>query len=96
MPLSPTPTPPGETSPNIMCSIGDRPPSGVYESCMLFTAPVEVPVVAPANRPLPACADAHLLAFDVAARLRDRQRLVGAGGGEVRVAVLFGEHGEAR
>ena len=36
-----------------MCSIGDSPPSGVNESCMLFTAPVEVPVVAPANRPLP-------------------------------------------
>ena len=38
--------PPGETSPNIMLSIGAMPPSGVNESCMQFTDPFEVPVVA--------------------------------------------------
>ena len=50
-PDRPTPTPPGEISPSIMCSIGTSPPAGVNESCMQFTAPVEVPVVAPAYRP---------------------------------------------
>src|SRR4051794_27309342 len=51
MPINPTPTPPGETSPNIMCTIGTVPPSGVNESCMQSTAPAEVPVVAAANSP---------------------------------------------
>ena len=54
MPPRPTPTPPGDTSPSIMWSIGESPPRGVYESCMLFTAPVDVPVVAAANKPLAA------------------------------------------
>ncbi len=51
MPIKPTPTPPGLISPNIMCSIGDIPPSGVNESCMQFTDPFDVPVVEPAHRP---------------------------------------------
>ena len=51
MPIRPTPTPPGEISPSFICVIGAAPPSGVNESCMQLTAPVDVPVVAPANRP---------------------------------------------
>ena len=51
IPERPTPTPPGEISPSIMCSIGASPPIGVNESCMQLTAPVEVPVVAAANTP---------------------------------------------
>ena len=45
MPIRPTPTPPGETSPSIMCTIGTSPPSGVKLSCMQLTEPFEVPVV---------------------------------------------------
>ena len=63
---------------------------------MLFTAPVDVPVVAAANRPLRGRTEADLLALHVAAGLRDRQRLVGAACGEARVAVLLGEHRERR
>ena len=43
--------PPGEISPNIMWIIGPAPPSGVNESCMQFTEPFDVPVVAPAHKP---------------------------------------------
>ena len=92
MPDSPTPTPPGEISPSIMCSIGQNPPSGVNESCMQFTAPVEVPVVAAANRPQPAAPKRTSLPSmlppdcvvdsDWSTPIAD----------EPRVAVLLGEH----
>ena len=50
IPYKPEPTPPKITSPNWICAIGTSPPSGVKESCMLFTAPQEAPVVMVANR----------------------------------------------
>ena len=43
------PTPPGETSPSIMFDSGTAPPSALKLSCIELTAPVEVPVVAPAK-----------------------------------------------
>ena len=52
------------------------PPSGVNESCMQLTAPVDVPVVAAANTPQDDGAEADLLALHVAARLR-RSRSTG-------------------
>ena len=51
MPIRPTPTPPGLTSPSIMCSIGIIPPIGVKLSCMQLTEPFDVPVVDAAQRP---------------------------------------------
>ncbi len=45
---------------------------------MLFTAPVEVPVVARGEQAARGRTEAGLLALHVAAGLRDRQRLVGA------------------
>ena len=50
MPIRPTPTPPGQNSPSIICSIGGIPPIGVKLSCMQLTEPFEVPVVAAAQR----------------------------------------------
>ena len=50
-PIKPTPTPPGDSSPSIMWTIGEAPPSGVNESCMQLTDPFDVPVVAPAHKP---------------------------------------------
>ena len=49
IPYSPVPTPPGETSPNSMCSNGIPPPSPLKLSCIELTAPVDVPVVLVAN-----------------------------------------------
>ena len=49
MPYRPEPTPPKTTSPSWICAIGTSPPSGVKESCMLFTAPQEAAVVMVAN-----------------------------------------------
>ena len=49
MPYRPEPVPPGAISPNIMFRIGTPPPSGVNESCIELTAPVDVSVVAFAN-----------------------------------------------
>ncbi len=46
----PVPTPPGATSPSWIRNNGTNPPIGIMESCMLFTAPLEVPVVAEAKR----------------------------------------------
>ena len=43
------PTPPGDTSPSIMFDRGTAPPSALKLSCIELTAPVEVPVVAPAK-----------------------------------------------
>ena len=50
MPYMPEPTPPYTTSPSSISHIGIMPPSGVNESCMAFTAPVEVAVVEVAHR----------------------------------------------
>src|SRR3982074_3968991 len=50
-PLSPTPTPPGLTSPSFMCTSGTMPPAGVKLSCMQLTEPLDVPVVDAAHRP---------------------------------------------
>ena len=50
-PLRPTPTPPGLTSPSIMCARGTPPPRGVKLSCMELTDPLDVPVVDAAHRP---------------------------------------------
>ncbi len=51
MPIRPTPTPPGLTSPNFMWAIGHIPPIGVKLSCMQFTEPFDVPVVEAAHSP---------------------------------------------
>ena len=67
MPISPTPTPPGLTSPSFMCSIGIMPPIGVMLSCMQLTEPFDVPVVVAAHRPHVDGAEAHLLALHVPA-----------------------------
>ncbi len=45
----PVPTPPGETSPSIMFDSGTAPPRALKLSCIELTAPVDVPVVAPAK-----------------------------------------------
>ena len=50
-PTSPTPVPPGDTSPSFMLTRGTMPPRGVKLSWAALTAPVEVPVVDAANRP---------------------------------------------
>ncbi len=50
IPYRPDPAPPGATSPSIMLSIGTAPPSALNESCMPFTAPVDVRVPTPPNR----------------------------------------------
>ncbi len=51
IPINPTPTPPGLTSPSIMWTIGNMPPIGVKLSCMQLTEPFDVPVVAAAHSP---------------------------------------------
>ena len=53
MPYRPEPTPPGETSDSMMFTSTTPPPNGVIESCELFTAPVDVPVVEAAKAALP-------------------------------------------
>ena len=45
IPYSPEPTPPNTTSPNCISTIGAKPPSGVYESCIELTEPFEAAVV---------------------------------------------------
>ena len=45
MPYRPAPTPPKTTSPSWMLTSGTRPPSGVNESCIAFTAPHDASVV---------------------------------------------------
>ena len=50
IPYSPAPTPPNTTSPSMMLTSGTMPPSGVYESCMLFTAPQLASVVTVVNK----------------------------------------------
>ena len=52
-----------------MSHIGTRPPSGVKESCIAFTEPLEAAVVAVAQIAEFDDAEAHLLAFHVAAGL---------------------------
>ena len=49
MPYRPEPTPPKMTSPSLMSHIGTSPPSGVNESCIEFTEPLEAAVVAVAQ-----------------------------------------------
>ncbi len=49
--MSPTPVPPGETSPSFMLTRGIMPPRGVKLSWPESTEPVEVPVVEAANSP---------------------------------------------
>ena len=49
MPYSPEPTPPKITSPSCISHIGTRPPSGVNESCIELTDPLEAAVVAAAH-----------------------------------------------
>ena len=61
------------------------PPSGVNESCMQLTAPVDVPVVDAAHSPHAGGAEADLLALHVAARLRASRST-----GRRRAAVRFG------
>ena len=49
MPYRPDPTPPKMTSPNCINHIGTRPPSGVKESCIALTDPLEAAQVAVAQ-----------------------------------------------
>ena len=49
MPYRPEPTPPKITSPNCIITSSTRPPSGVYESCIELTEPLEAAVVAVAQ-----------------------------------------------
>ena len=49
MPYRPLPTPPNTTSPSCIRNIGTMPPSGVYESCMELTEPLDAAVVAVAH-----------------------------------------------
>ena len=96
MPMRPTPTPPGDTSPSFMLTSGIMPPSGVKLSCAQLTAPVDVPVVEAANTPGDGGAEADLLALHVAAGLVGRDRLVDPAAGQLRVAVLLEEAGHQR
>ena len=59
---------------------------------MQFTAPVDVPVVAAANRPLAAGPNRISLPSMLPPDCETDERLVGAERREQRVAVLFGEH----
>ena len=78
MPYRPDPTPPKATSPSWIRNIGTKPPSGVIESCMLLTAPVDVAVVTAANKRRRRDAEARLLALHVAAGLQFAALLVDA------------------
>ena len=49
MPYSPDPTPPKMISPSCISASGARPPSGVNESCIAFTEPLDAAVVAVAQ-----------------------------------------------
>ena len=49
IPYSPEPTPPKITSPSCIRTSGTSPPSGVYESCIELTEPLEAAVVAAAQ-----------------------------------------------
>ena len=51
MPVSPTPSPPGVTSPSRRFVSGTSPPIGVKLSWKAFTEPFDEPVVAPAHVP---------------------------------------------
>ena len=70
MPVRPTPTPPGVTSPSRRFVSGTRPPIGVKLSWNEFTEPFDEPVVAPAHVAGGGGPEADLLALHVAARLR--------------------------
>ena len=77
MPYRPEPTPPKITSPSWISHIGTRPPSGVNESCIALTEPLDAAVVATVHR----CAElrdaeARFLAFHVAAGLQRGRRLI--------------------
>ena len=80
----------------MMLTSGTAPPSGSRLSCAQLTAPVDVPVVDDANKPALGGAEADVLALQVAAGLVGGGRLVGAGGGEVRVAVGLDRHDDQR
>ncbi len=49
MPYSPEPTPPKITSPSWISHSGTRPPSGVNESCIELTEPLDAAVVVVAH-----------------------------------------------
>ena len=78
----PVPTPPGATSPSCIRNIGTKPPSGIIESCMLLTAPVDVAGRDRGPQSRGRDAEARLLAFHVAARLDGARDLVDAVAGK--------------
>ena len=96
MPIIPTPTPPGLTSPSFMWSIGSIPPSGVKLSCMQLTEPLDVPVVEPAHIPHVAGPKRISLPSRLPPDELAGGALVDADGGEVRVAGALGDHREHR
>ena len=83
-PVEAWPTPPGDTSPSIMLSRATPPPSRGIESCMEFTAPVEVPVVDTANSAEAAVPEADLLALHRRTGRRGRRAPAGAAPPTVR------------
>ena len=89
MPYRPEPTPPNTTSPSCISTSGTTPPSGVNESCIEFTAPQRRGGGDGGEQRRGGDAEAHLLAFHVAAGLRGARRLVDAERGELRVALLL-------
>ena len=91
MPINPTPTPPGVTSPVSMPKNGTTEPSGVQLSCIEFTEPLDVSVTeapqiadddAPLRTSLPSMFPPLRIGGD---------RLVGADGCQPRVAVRLRE-----
>ena len=95
-PLSPTPTPPGLTSPSIMWLSATPPPSGVKLSCIELTEPFDVPVVDAAHRPDAAGPKRISLPSMFPPDWVGGDRLVGAEVVEARVAVALEAHGRER
>ena len=86
IPYRPEPTPPKITSPSWISHIGIMPPSGVNESCIELTEPFDAAVVADRPQRRVGDAEAHFLAFHVAAGIGRARDLVGAQLGEHRIA----------
>ena len=96
MPIRPTPTPPGEISPNFMCTIGADPAERRERVVHAVDGAGRGAGGRGGEQAARGGAEAHLLALHVPARLRRRDRLVDAERGQLRVAVLLGEHRQRR
>ena len=87
--MSPTPVPPGETSPSFMLTSGIMPPSGVKLSWPEFDRAGRRAGGGGGEEARGERAEADLLALHVPAGLIGRQRLIHPPPGQLRVAVLL-------